>query len=184
MTAPPEDLAPEALFKELDPDTRESGLRLDRSGQWHHEGVPVAHARLHRALTRWLERDPETGRFRLRVGPDWWAWVDVEDAPYQAQLLAVDEAGLHLRLSDERKLTFAGEALLVGGDDAWYVPLDEPGLEARLARGAMSSLAEHLQEAPETELGVCLALPGPRRVDFAPRPTKLAPGRTSASLEP
>lgn len=159
----------EALLKEIDPATRESGLRLDRNGQWHHEGTPVTHARLHRALTRWLERDPESGRFRLRVGPEWWAWVEVEDAPYQAQLLGADASGLHLRLSDDREVRFTGAHLLVGPDDAWYARIGEPDLMARLSRGAVAELAEHLVEDAAAPLGVTLVLPGDRRVGFVAR---------------
>jgi hypothetical protein len=154
-------------LKDLDPETRESGLFLDQHGRWHHEGTPVTHERLHRALTRWLERDPDTGRFRIRLGPDWWAWVEVEDAPFQAHLTGLTGEGLLIRLSSDRELVFSGPSLLIGANDAWYLPLGEPGLVARLSRGAMVALADHLVEDPQEPLGVALVLSSGRRVGFA-----------------
>ncbi len=160
----------ETLFKEMDPTKRESGLRLDRDGRWHHQGVPVTHERLHRALTRWLTRDPGAERFVIRVGPDFWAWVDVDDAPYQAHLQTVTDQGLVLSLSDERLVVWSGTAIGVGADDAWYVEVGDPPMEARLSRGAMSTLAEYLEEDPDDEDAVRLALPGGRFVGFRTRP--------------
>ncbi len=145
----------EALFKDVDPDRRESGLRLDRHGRWHHRGIPVTHERLHRALTRWLTRRPGQARHIIRVADDFWAWVEVEDAPYQAHLRAVLPDGLHLELSDEREVTWRDVTIAIGADDAWYVTLeprpDEAPPEARLARGAMAMLAEYLEETDEAD---------------------------------
>jgi hypothetical protein len=143
----------QALLEDVDPERRESGLWLDRHGRWHHGGIPVTHERLHRALTRWLTRRPGQARHIIRVSDDFWAWVDVEDAPYQAHLREVRSDGLHLELSDEREVTWRGETIAVGADDAWYVTLeprpDEAPPEARLARGAMATLAEYLEETDE-----------------------------------
>lgn len=159
----------ETLFKEMDPVDRESGLRLDRDGKWHHQGVPVTHERLHRALTKWLDRDPGADRFVIRVGPEFWAWVDVDDAPYQAYLQAVTEEGLVLRLSDERVLVWTGRHIAIGADDAWYITVGDPPLEARLSRGSLSALAEHLEEDPADPEVLRLELPGGQRVAFTPR---------------
>ena len=149
---------------------RESGLRLDRNGRWHHQGVAVTHERLARALSRWLDRDDESGRFVLRVSDDFWAYVEVEDAPYQAALTDLAPGGgLALLLSDGTQQTFTGPAIRVGADDAWYVPVKDGRFEARLGRGAMVHLADYLEEDAAEPEGVVLVLPQGLHIRFAPR---------------
>ena len=54
---------------------RRSGIRIDREGQFIHEGEPVRHEGLRQALFRWLDRlddDPDKGeavRYILRLDP-------------------------------------------------------------------------------------------------------------------
>lgn len=161
------DQAAQLLAKVTGPD-RESGLRLDRHGQWSHRGTPVTHHRLSRALTRWIDR-ADDGRFVVRVGPDFWAYIEVEDAPFQAAVTAVDEAGLHLALSDDTgEIQDRGE-ILVGEDEAWYVVVKEGRFEALLTRGAQAHLGEYVEEDPSAPAGYCLSLPAGRRLPFAPR---------------
>lgn len=174
---PDDHLAPKAaevLLKGMDPERRESGLRLDRNGVWHHEGVAVTHERLSRALSRWLDHHPDSERFVLRPTPEFWAWVDVEDAPFQATLQELSpEGGLVLLLSDGSEEIFGGPSIAVGEDDAWYVGVRGGGFEARLARGAMVHLADYLEEDDNgddsADAMVVLQLPGGGRITFEPR---------------
>lgn len=176
---PDDHLAPKAaevLLKGMDPERRESGLRLDRNGVWHHEGVAVTHERLARALSRWLDRHPDSDRFVLRPTPEFWAWVDVEDAPFQATLTGVTpDGGLGLLLSDGSEEIFRGPSIAVGADDAWYVRVRDSRFEARLGRGAMVHLADYLvEDAPagdgrDDDDRVSLHLPGGLRIPFEPR---------------
>jgi hypothetical protein len=162
--------AAQVLLRGMDPDSRESGLRLDRHGVWHHEGVPVTHERLARALSRWLDRHPDSDRYVLRPSPELWAWVDVEDAPFQATLTGLtSDGGLCLMVSDGTEEVFNGPSIAVGIDDAWYVPVRDGAFEARLGRGAMTHLADHLVEDDDAEEGVALHLPGGRRITFVKR---------------
>lgn len=162
--------AAQALLKGMDPDTRESGLRLDRNGVWHHEGVAVTHERLAMALSRWLDRDPESARYVLRPTPEFWAWVEVEDAPLQAVLTGLTDRGeLALQLSDGSAEIFAGPSIAVGADDAWYVAVRDGSFEARLGRGAMNLLADYLVEDGDADEGLALQLPGDRRITFSKR---------------
>lgn len=162
--------AAQVLLKGMDPDSRESGLRLDRHGVWHHEDVPVTHERLARALFRWLDRHPDSERYVLRPSPEFWAWVDVEDAPFQATLTGLtDQGGLCLLLSDGSEEIFDGLSIAVGADDAWYVPVRSGTFEARLGRGAMIHLADHLVQDDTADQGVALRLPGGHRITFSKR---------------
>jgi hypothetical protein len=163
--------AAQVLLKGMDPDTRESGLRLDRNGVWHHEDVAVTHERLATALTGWLDRDPDSERYVLRPTPEFWAWVDVEDAPFQAVLTGLTDRGeLALLLSDGSEEIFAGPSIAVGADDAWYVTVRDGTCEARLGRGAMNQLADYLTEDDDADEGVALQLPADRRITFSTRP--------------
>jgi hypothetical protein len=162
--------AAEVLLRGMDPEHRESGLRMDRHGVWHHEGVAVTHERLARALSRWLDHHPDSPRFVLRPSADFWAWVDVEDAPFQATLTELTaDGGLRLLLSDGAEELFTGPCIFVGDDDAWYVPVRDGTFEARLGRGAMAHLADHLEPDDETDSGVALHLPSGRRIGFTRR---------------
>jgi hypothetical protein len=165
--------AAQVLLKGMDPESRESGLRLDRHGVWHHENVPVTHERLARALSTWLDHhpdDPDSDRFVLRPSPEFWAWVDVEDAPFQATLSELtDEGGLCLTLSDGSEEIYDGPSIAVGADDAWYVTVRDGSFEARLGRGAMIHLADYLEEDDSADQGVALHLPGGRHLLFTER---------------
>ncbi len=165
--------AAEVLLRGMDPGSRESGLRLDKNGIWYHESTPVTHRRLARALFRWLDREPGCDRFVLRPTPDFWAWVDVEDAPYQASLTEITESGeLRLLLSGDLEDLFRGPSIFVDESNAWYIPVRGGRFEARLSRGAMSALAEHMQPDDTSAEGVILLLPGGRRISFARRPRR------------
>jgi len=162
--------AAQVLLKDMDPNSRESGLRLDKNGVWHHEHVPVTHERLSRALSGWLDHHPNSERFVLRPTPEFWAWVDVEDAPFQASLTHLtDHGALCLLLSDGSEEVFEGPCIFVGTDDAWYVPVRDGSFEARLGRGAMVHLADYLTEDKSAADGVALHLPAHRRITFSKR---------------
>src|SRR5712692_956565 len=79
--------------------TREdSGIRLDRHGQWWHDGQPIEHPKIIEAFNRGLSPTDE-GRFRLQFGNDW-CYVEVEDAAYRVLEFAVGEQGPSVELSD------------------------------------------------------------------------------------
>ena len=162
--APPDDPLSALLRGEPLVD-RDSGLRLDRGGQWWHRGEAVTHARLSLALTRWLDRDA-TGQWIIQPRPGIWARVEVEDAPYQAHLGAGPGGALDVVLSDGTEEPWTAATIAVGDDDAWYVPVKDGRFEARLSRAAQSLLAEHVHEADGCYQ---LRLPDGRTVAFAPR---------------
>src|SRR6185295_9012083 len=95
-----------SVAMQLDAETlerlRRSGIRIDREGQFIHEGEPVAHEGLRRALFRWLDRDDEhPGRYVLRLDARRFATLDVDDTPLVVRALRVTERdGIRLELSD------------------------------------------------------------------------------------
>ena len=51
--------------------SRESTIRLDAEGRFHHEGNVVEHPKLAEAFHTWIARHPDDGRYILTNGYDW-----------------------------------------------------------------------------------------------------------------
>jgi hypothetical protein len=126
--------------------SRRSTIRLDREGRFSHDGVRVEPGALHRALTSWIARHPDSGELILTNGYDW-CHFEVEDAPFivEALTLAPDGAVL-LTLSDESTEPLDPAALSVGEADAVYACVKGGAFEARFSRHAQTSLAPLLVE--------------------------------------
>ncbi|MBI2877480.1 MAG: DUF1285 domain-containing protein [Candidatus Tectomicrobia bacterium] len=56
-------------------------FRIDREGNWYHEGVEVTHRRIYLYLYRLLQQEKESGRFFIQNEEGRWS-VEVEDAPF------------------------------------------------------------------------------------------------------
>ena len=114
----------------------ESGLRLDRAGNFWHRGTPVTHARTVAVLHQGTHRAPD-GRWATRIGREW-AYLEVEDT------------ALFVRRIDGRRAQLASggwaeiESLALGADDALYARIG--GERARLTRAAQLSLSDKLRE--------------------------------------
>ena len=127
---------------------RRSGIRIDREGEFQHEGQPVRHEGLRRALFRWLDRLPD-GRAILRLDDKRYAFVDVDDTPLVARAARVTPAGdaVFLALSDGSEERLDAATLTV--DDAGVLRCQVRGgrLEARLANSAAAVLGELIDDA-------------------------------------
>jgi hypothetical protein len=148
-----------ALLQKL---REQSGLRLDKHGQFLHRGTPVTHARTVAVLHQGIHRAPD-GRWATRIGREW-GYLDVEDA------------ALFVRRIDGHRAQLASgewaeiESLASGADDALYARVK--GERARLTRAAQLSLAEQLREESPGEFS--LELDGKRYLigrDGGPEPT-------------
>ena len=139
---------------------RRSGLRLDGEGRWWHEGQPVEHPGLARALHRWLDR-LDDGRHIVRLDGERFAYVEVDDAPYTVRSLqARDDGSCVLVLSDGSQEPLLASTVCVGADNALYCAVKGGRFEARLSRPAHYGLAEHVEQ--EEEGGYVLVLQGRR----------------------
>ena len=126
---------------------RESGLRLDAEGRWWHEGQPVEHPRLSRALHRWLDR-LDDGRHVVRLEGERYAHVEVDDAPYVVRSLRPGRDGeIELLLSDGSREPLCPSGVCVGGDNALYCTVKGGRFEARLSRPAHYALAARVEES-------------------------------------
>jgi hypothetical protein len=138
--------------RELPPDVlerlRRSGLRIDRQGRLWHEGGEVTHARLRRALLRWLDRDAD-GRVVVRFDRDRFATVEVEDAELIATSARWSGDRAFLLLSDGSEEELDYRSLAIGDDHALYCRVRGGRLEARLAHAAHYAVAERIEEVED-----------------------------------
>jgi hypothetical protein len=134
------DPADAALIEKL----RQSGIRVDREGQFVHEGAPVTHEGLKRALHRWLDRlPPPDGRYVLRLDERRFAYLDVDDTPLVAGAARLDAKGaVWLALSDGAEERLDPATLTVDGAGVLRAWVRGGQLEARLASSAMAALAD------------------------------------------
>jgi hypothetical protein len=147
--------SPELLEK-----LRRSGIRVDRQGELIHEGEPIRHEGLRRALFRWLDR-LDDGRYILRLDQDRFAYLDVEDTPLVVRALRVDGDRVSLQLSDGSEEPLDPLTLTVDGQGILRCWVRARRIEARLATSAAAVLAERITETPQ---GPALALgAGPRQ---------------------
>jgi hypothetical protein len=145
---------------------RQSGLRLDRQGRWWHEGQPVGHQGLARALHRWLDRLAD-GRFVVRLDATRFAYVAIEDAPFFVRTVTFegDPPAIRLLLSDETVEDLAADSLAVGQDNALYCRVKGGRFEARFSRQA-NQLVSHLID--EDDEGFLFGYQG-QRIPLRPR---------------
>jgi uncharacterized protein len=127
--------------------SRESTIALDREGRFTHDGAPIDHPALERALRRWIAVHPDDGRPVLMNGYDW-CYFRVEDAPIIVSSfhLADDGAGT-LTLFDETEEPLDLETLALGDDGVVYVKVKGGRIDARFSRHAQTQLAPILVSA-------------------------------------
>lgn len=123
--------------------TREdSGLRLDADGQLWHDDARIENANVARAFHRGLERAPD-GRYLIRFGHDW-AFIEVDDAPYQVLGLSISDEAVTLRLDDETEVALDPGALSVSEAGVLYAVV-RGDCEARFSRAAQGQLGPLLE---------------------------------------
>ncbi len=124
-------------------------MRIDRDGSWHYMGSPIGRKRLVRLFSRILRRDDDDCYYL--VTPVEKIRITVDDAPFVAVLLDVEEPGRNQRLIFETNM---GERVVAGPDHPIHVDIDsttnEPSpyvhvrarLEALIARSVFYQLAD------------------------------------------
>ena len=126
--------------------TRESSIRIDKQGGIWHDGQPVTHPGLAEAFARWLDVDPDTGRYVVKNSINW-VFVTVDDAPLVVRSVTEDDGGLLLALSDGTREPLAQDTLRLDGDDVPYCDVRAGRLPARFTPRAAFALLELLGPA-------------------------------------
>lgn len=136
---------------------RRSGIRIDREGQFIHEGEPVRHEGLRQALFRWLDR-LDDGRYVLRLDERRFAYIDVDDTPLVVRALRLEPDGaVALQLSDGAEERLDPTTLTIDTEGVLRCWVRGGRIEARLATSAAAVLAERITE---TSQGPAVARPG------------------------
>ncbi|MBX3221492.1 MAG: hypothetical protein KF795_13300 [Labilithrix sp.] len=136
--------------------SRESTLRLDGEGRFHHDDAPVDHPKLAAALHTWIARHPDDGRFILTNGYDW-TYFTVDDVPFFVRSVRAEgsdadasEGDAILVLSDGSEEPLDPGTLRVGPRGDLYLAV-KPGadggpFDAKMTRFAQNQLAPFLSE--------------------------------------
>jgi uncharacterized protein len=123
--------------------SRESTIRLDGEGRFFHEGNLVEHPGLAAAMSTWIRRHPDDGRFILSNGYDW-TYFTVDDAPFFVRRLDPDGGKAWLELSDGTREEWDPGRSFVGEGGALYAEVKakaEGGpFLAKFTRHAQASL--------------------------------------------
>jgi hypothetical protein len=130
--------------------SRESTIRLDAQGRFWHDGARVEHAGLAAALSGWIARHPDDGRFILTNGYDW-TYFTVDDAPYVVRSIRVEPERIVLCLSDGTAEAWELESTRIGADGGLYATVKRAAkggpYEAKFTPHAQSSLEPILGES-------------------------------------
>ena len=165
--------------------SRESTIRLDADGVFHHEDETFAHAKLRDAMHTWITRHPDNDRFILDNGYDW-TYFTVEDVPYFVRHMAEFENSVLLVLSDGSREELVPEDTYIGPNEALYTMVKRPLAPAsaaakdvdaskgpywaKFSRHAQTQLAPLLTPATEGDVDAAIRV-GNRIVPIGKRDT-------------
>ncbi len=99
--------------------SRESLIRLNGAGRFLHDGEPVEHEGVARAMHTWIARHPIDGRFVLVNGYDW-TYFTVDDVPFFVETVNGASEAPELGLSDGSVEAWQADDLYEGDDSALY----------------------------------------------------------------
>ena len=125
----------------------ESTIRIDADGRFLHDGAPVEHPKLQRALARWIDVHPDDGRYILKNAISW-CYITVDDAPIQVRSVARAPAGFLLTLSDQTTETLDPTSLRIDADEVPYCDVRGGALPARFSRQAAFELLDAWENTP------------------------------------
>lgn len=128
--------------------SRESTIRLDGEGVFHHEDAVVEHPKLRDALHTWIARHPDDGRYILTNGYDWTYFV-VDDVPYFVRSVREEAGDAVLVLSDATEEPLDPATLHSNDRGELYLKVKREAkggpFDAKLTRFAQTQLAPFLE---------------------------------------
>jgi hypothetical protein len=129
--------------------SRESTIRLDAEGRFHHEGHVVEHPKLAEAFHTWIARHPDDGRYILTNGYDWTYFI-VDDVPYFVRSVRDDAGDAILVLSDGTEEPLDPSTVRQKGGAELYLQVKRGAkggpFDAKVTRFAQTQLGPFLSE--------------------------------------
>ena len=138
--------------------SRESTIKLDRHGQFWHDGERVEHMKLSQALHSWIAQHPDNQRYILTNGYDW-TYFEVEEVPFFVVAVRAGERGLALTLSDQSVVEVAVERIFQNQQGELYASIEHKGFEsdAKFTQHSQASLGDFLGEDKFGNIGLLAA---------------------------
>lgn len=128
--------------------SRESTIRLDGEGVFHHDQALVEHPKLRDALHTWIARHPDDGRYILTNGYDWTYFV-VDDVPFFVRSVREEGGDAILVLSDATEEPLDPATLRANERGELYLQVKREAkggpFDAKLTRFAQTQLAPFLE---------------------------------------
>jgi hypothetical protein len=128
--------------------SRESTIRLDGEGRFHHDGALVEHPKLAAALHGWIARHPDDGRYILTNGYDW-TYFTVDDVPYFVRSVRDEGGDAVLVLSDGTEEPLDPSTLRPNDRGELYLKVKREArggpFDAKMTRFAQTQLAPFLE---------------------------------------
>jgi len=127
-------------------------FKIDKEGNWYHEGVEITHELIYSYLYSLLQRD-ENGLYFIETEGNKW-YVEVEDAPFIVIGLkqSPDNRGLIIRLNDGTEEPLSLDSLSIKKDNVPYCKVKGGKSEARFNRPSYFSLAQYIQYDPAQDI--------------------------------
>jgi hypothetical protein len=120
-------------------------LRIDRDGEWFHEGEEICHEGILGSLRQGLQVDA-AGHF-LQIGPVR-VPVEVEDAPFAVVRFEAEGNGFALWLNDGSREALEPGSLRLREGDVPYCRVKGGRFDARFSRAAAWQLLQRVKEQP------------------------------------
>jgi uncharacterized protein len=141
--------------------SRESTIVLDAKGGFHHDGEPVEHRGLARALASWIDRHPDDGRYILTNQYDW-CYFTVEATPYFVTGVRTSARPVTIDLFDGTTELLDPKGLSIDAEGVLRLRVKDSAHEARFTRSAQLAMEPLLSDD-----GLAIMIDGQRH-DIAP----------------
>ncbi len=145
--------------------SRESRIRVDPDGHIWHEGERIDNPRLAEALARWIDLDPDTGRWVMRNSLDW-CFITVDAAPLVVRSCRWKSPGegVEVELNDGTSEPLRLDTVRVRDDGEVFAYVRGGTLLARFSRAAAFALLDRADPQGLSTLPPG-TVPPPRPVD-------------------
>lgn len=123
-------------------------IRIDKEGNWYHQGLPIINKKIYNHLNQCLSKD-SSGRCILNMNGERCV-LEVEDTPFVVKEVSPKtipgrSTTLLIKLNDETEEELNADTLKVGKEDVLYCEVKEGLYEARFLRPAYYQFAKFLQ---------------------------------------